>query len=150
MLNDVAYGMIPVLLYPISAGVPRRYLLILHTKGHWGFPKGHKDPGESDLETAQRELQEETGLTSYSVVTDRVFTEQYQFINPKGIQVDKTVIYYLAQIQMSGPNQDPHVTIQADELADYRWCSYEQGLELMTYPASRQVLIESEAYLRQS
>ena len=30
--------------------------------GHWGFPKGHVETGESEAETAIREVFEETGL----------------------------------------------------------------------------------------
>lgn len=30
----------------------------------WDLPKGQKDPGESDAETAIREMREETGLTA--------------------------------------------------------------------------------------
>ena len=40
----------------------RRYLLIKNNSGHIGFPKGHIDYGENELETAKREVFEETGL----------------------------------------------------------------------------------------
>ena len=40
-----------------------KYLLIRNRRSaHWGFPKGHIEPGESDEETAIREVLEETGL----------------------------------------------------------------------------------------
>ena len=38
-------------------------LLIKHNGGHWAFPKGHVEAGESEEQTALREVQEETGLT---------------------------------------------------------------------------------------
>ena len=39
------------------------FLLLLHKHGHyWSFPKGRKNKGESDLETARREIREETGI----------------------------------------------------------------------------------------
>ena len=31
-------------------------------QGHWDFPKGHVDKGETEVETAIRELEEETGV----------------------------------------------------------------------------------------
>ena len=38
-------------------------LLIKHiNSGHWSFPKGHMEQGESETETALREIKEETGL----------------------------------------------------------------------------------------
>ena len=38
-------------------------LLLKHRNGHWDFPKGHVEPGESEQETALREVREESGLT---------------------------------------------------------------------------------------
>ena len=31
----------------------RKVLLIQQTKGHWGFPKGHMELGETEIETAK-------------------------------------------------------------------------------------------------
>ena len=39
-----------------------KVLLIKQTKGHWGFPKGHVEKDETEIETAIREVKEETGL----------------------------------------------------------------------------------------
>ena len=55
----------------VSAGflleTPEGYLLVHPTmrprsRGNWDIPKGHMETGEYPLETAIRELQEETGL----------------------------------------------------------------------------------------
>ena len=43
-------------------GTGVRYLLILDSNGNWGFPKGHLNEGESPLDAARREVEEETGL----------------------------------------------------------------------------------------
>ena len=40
---------------------PRSFLLMKHAD-RWDLPKGHVDPGESDLECALREFEEETGV----------------------------------------------------------------------------------------
>ena len=37
---------------------------MLQSGGSWSIPKGHMEAGETEVETAQRELQEETGLTA--------------------------------------------------------------------------------------
>ncbi|HEX7021284.1 MAG TPA: NUDIX domain-containing protein [Trueperaceae bacterium] len=39
-------------------------LLLHHAGGHWVFPKGHIDPGETPLETALREVEEESGVAA--------------------------------------------------------------------------------------
>ena len=48
--------------------------------GHWGFPKGHQDAGESEKETAIRELKEETGIDAVNLLEDKTFTEHYSFL----------------------------------------------------------------------
>ena len=40
-----------------------RYLLIKNLSGIYGFPKGHVEPGETDVETALREVFEDVGIT---------------------------------------------------------------------------------------
>lgn len=37
-------------------------LVLEHEDGSWVFPKGHLDPGESELEAALREVEEEAGV----------------------------------------------------------------------------------------
>ena len=39
-------------------------LVLGHRNGTWVFPKGHLDPGETDLEAAQREVEEEGGVAT--------------------------------------------------------------------------------------
>ena len=51
-----SYGVIPV-----HNG---KFLLLKQNKGHWGFPKGHKEGNETDEECALRELKEESGIAN--------------------------------------------------------------------------------------
>lgn len=57
---EKSFGVIPVFKQENNF----TFCLIRHTEGHWGFPKGHQDIGESEQETATRELQEETGIST--------------------------------------------------------------------------------------
>jgi len=43
-------------------------LLIADSKGRWTIPKGHIEEGETPRQTAEREIQEETGLKEMRVV----------------------------------------------------------------------------------
>ncbi len=45
-------------------GARREYLILLQTNRYWSFPKGHMEPGETETQTALRELQEECGLSA--------------------------------------------------------------------------------------
>jgi bis(5'-nucleosidyl)-tetraphosphatase len=46
-----------------SAGGPEFLTIRSEKYGHWGFPKGHVEKGESEHQTALREIKEETGLS---------------------------------------------------------------------------------------
>lgn len=43
-------------------------LLMIFRRGHWDLPKGKIDSGETDEQSAVREVNEETGLTGLSIV----------------------------------------------------------------------------------
>ena len=38
------------------------FLLLRNRRGFWGFPQGHKEKGETEIETLKREVAEETGI----------------------------------------------------------------------------------------
>ncbi len=42
----------------------RHLLVVWHPNGHYGFPKGHVEPGETPEQAAIREVREETGLNA--------------------------------------------------------------------------------------
>lgn len=137
---DFAFGLVPVAL--LGQG-EWRYLLIRHKKGHWGFPKGHKEGDESDLVAAQREFEEETGVASYKAVPNVSFVERYQFRKKKGKRVSKTVKYFLATVPLVG-GELPKVSIQAKEIRDFRWCSGAEAQELLSFGMSQKVLMDCE------
>ena len=63
---------------PTSGGIVFRFtpdqkdieiLLIQDSKERWTIPKGHIEPGETAKMTARREIEEETGLRNFSILT---------------------------------------------------------------------------------
>ncbi len=136
--TDRSYGVIPVQ----GHGGCARFLLVLSRKGHWAFPKGHADAGESDRQAALRELREETGISSISLLNWRKFEEHYEFVNKSGQPVRKTVVYYLGFLR-----QQPVVRLQAEEVADYRWCTAREAMQLITFEECRALFQEVLAFL---
>ena len=53
-----------------------KVLLIKQTKGHWGFPKRHVEKNETEIETAIREVKEETNL-DVEVDANKRYTMEY-------------------------------------------------------------------------
>ena len=96
------------------------FLLMRHPT-RWDLPKGHCDTGESFLETALRETQEETGIAANTIDIDPHFEFDlfYQVQYPKmGNQVfEKQVRYFLGFL-----NQKPELTLTEHPSAHWhRW-----------------------------
>ena len=85
----------------ITRETPKRFLLMRH-HDRWDLPKGHCDPGESDVQTALRETVEETGIDSDLIRLDPDFCFKLTYpvrYKRHGEQVfDKTVVYLLGEI----------------------------------------------------
>jgi bis(5'-nucleosidyl)-tetraphosphatase len=58
---------------------PDQSVLLLKHPDRWDIPKGHCDPGETELETAWRELFEETGLNSEQVTLVPEFRWEHDY-----------------------------------------------------------------------
>jgi 8-oxo-dGTP pyrophosphatase MutT (NUDIX family) len=113
-----------------------RYLLLRHTNGdHWSFPKGHTEKGETERETAVREIHEETGLRPHFI---HGFYERIYYLTPKGRK--KEVVYFLARVWRSGVN------VQGEEISEHRWASYTDARALLTFENTR--LLLDKAHLR--
>jgi bis(5'-nucleosidyl)-tetraphosphatase len=136
---DEAFGIIPI--WRQAEG--DRFLLIQHWAGHWGFPKGHADPGETAIATARREFEEETGIQAYQVLEQVSFTERYTFMRDRR-PIEKTVTYFPAFVQSAT------VTCQAQEIKDYAWLTLDLALQKITFNQARQLLIKVNDYVRQA
>ncbi len=101
----------------IVRGEPiEEFLLMLHPD-RWDLPKGHVDPGESEMECALRELAEETGLSEreIEVLPGFRFTNHYQVRGKRdGRLYDKTLVIFLARLVREA-------SITCTEHGGYQW-----------------------------
>jgi 8-oxo-dGTP pyrophosphatase MutT (NUDIX family) len=95
---------------------PREFLLMRHAD-RWDLPKGHVDEGETEMQCALRELNEETGITESDIepIVGFRFTTQYQVRAKKSDRLyDKTLVVFLARLQRD-------VKIDLTEHGGYQW-----------------------------
>ena len=117
------------------------YLLVRakdQPEGCHGFPKGHMEAGETEEQTALREIYEEVGLRVRLLPGFRAVTE-YQLPSPPDTR--KRVVFFLAEYE----NQT--VTIQESELASYVLAPFEEALAMTEFADSKQILTDAHAFL---
>ena len=114
----------------------RFYLILTSTKGHVTLCKGHVEKKETELETATREIREETGLRVEYVDGFR------QVINysPKPGHT-KDVVFFLAR------GLDGRIVCQPEEVADARFLPFDAAMERLTHPSDRDTLAAADAFL---
>ncbi|MBQ1895479.1 MAG: NUDIX domain-containing protein, partial [Clostridia bacterium] len=114
-----------------------RYLVIKNKRSvHWSFPKGHVEQGETDEDTALREVLEESGL-HIEIITGIKTTSQYQIQG----RVEKTVNIYVAR------TDDTNTIIQESEIEDYSWLTYEAALKRLRFDNDKKILTEARDFL---
>jgi bis(5'-nucleosidyl)-tetraphosphatase len=114
------------------------YLLLHYLSGHWDFPKGKLEPGETLLEAAHRELREETGLEA-EIFPE--FHESLQYVfKERGAMIDKTVTYFV------GETDKEAVTLSREHVG-YLWLSYEQAYARLTYANAKEILKHADKFL---
>jgi 8-oxo-dGTP pyrophosphatase MutT (NUDIX family) len=138
-MKDEAFGIVPI----FSTESEPLFLLIQHQAGHWAFPKGHANPGETPAETAKREFEEETGISDFKMLEEPSFAEHYSFVK-QGELIEKTVVYFLGFVNSI------EVNLQESEIQNSAWLAYEAAIKLITFDENRKMFERVKVYLEQN
>ena len=112
-------------------------LLVRHIKsGYWSFPKGHVEEGETEEETARREIKEETGL---DVLLDTGFRETVTFSPRRGTK--KTVVYFV------GMATSHELVPQQEEISELKWHEIGQAIGVLTYENDKTIVSKAKAFI---
>lgn len=114
-------------------------LLIRHLNGgHWAFPKGHVEKGETEEQTALREILEETGL---AVELDNRYRQVVSY-SPKK-DVVKDVVYFVATA-----SSDAATVAQEEEISQIVWVDMHKAADYVSFDNDKKVLLGAiEHYL---
>ncbi len=116
------------------------YFLLLKYPNYWGFPKGEKEENESEIETAKREIKEETGIEDLRFIFGfRREYEYYYFI--EGKKVEKKAVFFLAETK----TKDVKISWEHES---YKWAEFEEALKLLGYEEDKRNLKEAYEYLK--
>ena len=120
-----------VVVYRPDAGP--RYLLIHDAHGNWGFPKGHVEAGETLLDTARREVREETGVDE---VTNHGLLGEWRWRFPDGGEtVEKVCHYFLFEAGRDSASPQP-----AEGISEIAWLPGAAARTRLTFDTARELL----------
>lgn len=117
------------------------YLLLRYGGGNWGFPKGHVEAGENDLQAAQREVMEETGIDYPDQEILPGFEDDTDYNFRRGrILVEKDVHFYLVRTGTRNIKL-------SHEHSGFAWLPYQQAMERVSFEGPRRILQGAHAFL---
>lgn len=117
----------------------RKFIVIKSVEGICGLPKGHVEGNETEIETAKREILEETGL-SVCVIDGFCHKETYTFFR-EGTRIDKEVVYFLCEYEGQIP------TPQESEISEIYILDYEAAVEKLRFDSAKQILRKAFGFL---
>lgn len=129
MYDEISAGAV---LYLNDEGPEIKYLILNYSYGHWDFPKGNIEEGETELDTVFREISEETGITDIRIIQG--FRQQISYkYRKKSKLVNKAVIYYLAETKSKQ-------VVLSFEHNNFGWYTFDQALVKLSFENSKKVL----------
>lgn len=108
--------------------------------GHWDFPKGHIEGGETEEQTVAREVSEETGIHELRFLSGFRHKIRYIFTQNKK-RVSKDVVFFLTQ------SKTKRVTLSLEHLG-FLWLPYDKALKKLTYQNAKNTLKKAEDFLK--
>jgi len=113
-------------------------LLVHHNSGHWDLPKGHVEEGETEVQTAKREVKEETNI---DVKVNEKYRYTIEYSPKEGVM--KEVVYFLAS------NINDNREAQIKEVSEVKWYPYEEAIEKITFDDTKGILIKLREDLKE-
>ena len=107
--------------------------LMLRAYNHWDFPKGLVEDGAEPMQTALRELREETGIDA----TEFEWGDRFMETGP--YSRGKTARYYIASTLQKDVVLGPSPETGEPEHHEWRWVTFDEAHDLAS-PRVREVV----------
>ena len=102
------------------------FFLILRSYKYWDFPKGVVEADEDVFASAQRELQEETGITKVQFPLGKIFIETEPYA--KG----KVARYYLGEVDSQKVELGVSEELGRPEHHEFRWVTESEASRILS------------------
>ena len=120
-----------------------KYLLVCEHSGFRVFPKGHMEAGESEQETALREIKEETGL-DVTFVTGFRAEDEHNLAREGRPHTIKQTVYFLAEYR----NQN--FVPQESEISKIELLDFESAMAALQFDSFKHILAQAHSFLAQN
>ena len=121
-----------------AGGESQRYVLMIKQspQSKFSFPKGHVESGESETDTAEREVLEETAV---ELKITESFRKTVSYSPRPGVK--KQVVYFVAQ------TAEKYIRPQEGEIVEVRWVEVERAAQLLGHANDRRVFSMALEYI---
>ena len=114
------------------------FLVIGSKNGDVGFPKGHMEKDETEIQTAFRELKEETNI-EVEVIKGYRYQIEYKLKHIKN--AIKQSVYFL------GYAKNDNIICQPEEVNFAKFVSFDEALKVLTFKETKDILTKAKDFL---
>jgi bis(5'-nucleosidyl)-tetraphosphatase len=123
--KKLSSGIVPIYRPDAASDFKEDLYLLLRCYNYWDFPKGGVDLGETPLQAALRELQEETAITKANLVWGEGFRETAVYAGGKVARYYVGLVDTLDVVLLDNP------LLGRPEHHEFRWVTYKNARSLL-------------------
>ncbi len=124
-----------------------KYLLICYgtkEKFWWDFPRGGIEKGETEIQTAKREIFEETGIKDLEFIPG--FRESYRYFFRGYKPKEKNQLIFKENTIFLAKTKSKKIKLSFEH-HDFAWLPYKKALEKLTFKNSKEILKKANQFL---